>query len=153
MNTALHNRLARKKYPLVIYDKTAEEVVGMTRVYELNSDQGYAKIGHTWVSPGFHGAGLNQGCKYILLEFLFEKIKLHRIGFGISASNNKSIAAIEKIGARWEGALREFLPGSSKDTRIDLNLYGILTGEWTDRVQQHLGRIIETKFNALNLNK
>ena len=56
------------------------------------------QLGYTWYGKEFQGTGLNKHCKYLLLEFAFEKMQVERVEFRADANNEKSIAAMKSIG-------------------------------------------------------
>ena len=134
LNEALAQRLHRSSYPFVVYNKKQETVAGTTRLYELNPDLGNIKMGHTWYGKNHRGTGINKKVKYLLFQFLFEKLKISRIGFGVHELNIRSIRALESMGIKKEGVLRQFLPGNvggSDDYRYDIVLFSLLENEWS----------------------
>ena len=108
--STLNNRKLKKEFPFVIFDKVKNEYAGTTRLYDYLTDLKSIKLGHTWIGEKFRGTGLNMHCKYLLLEFAFEKLEVERIGFGAHIDNKRSIAAMKKIGCKEEGVLRNFIP-------------------------------------------
>lgn len=139
---AINNRREKKEYPFTIKDLRTNEIAGMTRIYNVNNEFKSLKIGHTWIGKTFQGTLLNKNTKYILFEFLFDKLGVERIGFGASAKNIKSINALESVGCQKEGVLRSFLPAKNANTRIDVALLSILKNDWTDFVKTELGQKI-----------
>ena len=130
IKTAVQNRKHRKEYPFVIFDKTKKSIAGTTRLYDINPNWKTLKLGHTWLGASFRGTGLNKNCKYLLFQFVFEKMKMERIGFGVHEENLGSVKALEKVGVRQEGILRSFLPKVNSEGRADLFLFSILKQEW-----------------------
>jgi RimJ/RimL family protein N-acetyltransferase len=51
---------------------------------------------------------VNKNCKYLLLEFAFEKLGMERVGFRANSLNKQSISAMKSIGCTEEGVLRNF---------------------------------------------
>lgn len=138
MQTAIHNRKLEKEYPFIIFDKIKNQVAGTTRLYELNQKWKTLKMGHTWLGEKFRGTGVNKQCKYLLLEFVFEKLKMERVGFGVHAENVTSIKALESLGCQQEGALRSFLPKVDEEGRADLLLFSMLRNEWINECKSAL---------------
>lgn len=136
---AIQKRKQGLEYPFVIKDKRRNKYAGITRVYEVNNDLKNAKIGHTWIGKTFQGTGLNKNCKYLLFEFLFDKMQMKRIGFGASAENIHSIRAMHSVGCTQEGILRSFMPSVDGGGRVDIVLMSILWEEWNERVREELG--------------
>lgn len=145
IENAVQKRDEGKQYPLVIKDLRNNQLAGITRVYEVDNILKNAKVGHTWIGKRFQRTGLNKACKYLLFEFLFEKIKMKRIGFGASSLNTISIKAMLSIGCKIEGELRSFLPVKGTDERANIVLLSILKEEWTSRAKQNL----ENRFKAI----
>lgn len=139
IDKALAKREKNEEYPFIIKDLRNDTYAGITRLYALNESLKNVKIGHTWIGKQFQGTGLNKNCKFLLFEFLFEKLKIERVGFGASEKNIRSIRAMESIGCKQEGRLRSFLPDSATGERLDIVLLSILKQEWMGRVKQELG--------------
>lgn len=147
IQTAIQNRKLRKEYPFIIFDKTKKLIAGTTRIYNFNPDWKTLKLGHTWYGKEFRGTHLNKHCKYLLFEFVFEKIKMERIGFGVHAENIPSIKALESIGCTQEGALKSFLPKVDGEGRANLLLFSILKDEWLGGIKKEL--IKKTKNKSI----
>lgn len=147
IRNAIQNHRDKQEYAFVIKDLRNNELAGMTRIYAVSNSLKNAKIGHTWIGKKFQGTGLNKACKYLLFEFLFEKLDFERIGFGASALNTKSIKAMESVGCQKEGELRAFLPSENEKDRINIVLLSILRSEWKDRVQSKLKDQLKSYLN------
>ena len=137
---ALQQRKEQTQYPFVIKDLRTNEFAGITRLYDIDNHLKNIKIGHTWIGRQFQGTGLNKASKFLLFEFLFDEIKIERIGFGASAENTKSIQAMESIGCVQEGRLRNFLPKENSTQRVDIVLLSLLKNEWEQRVKAALAQ-------------
>ncbi len=138
INNAIDKRNQLIEYPFIIKDLRNGKLAGMTRVYDINNEFKNVKIGHTWIGKEFQQTGLNKTCKYLLFNFLFEKLGFERIGLGASALNQKSIKAMESVGCKIEGELRSFLPAKDSETRINIVLLSILKNEWTNKTKHEL---------------
>ena len=132
---AIQNRKLKKEYPFIIFDKAKKRIAGTTRLYDLNQNWKTLKLGHTWYGKDFRGTGLNAHCKYLLFDFVFEKMKIERIGFGVHEENKASVKALEKVGCRQEGMLRSFLPKVESEGRANLLLMSILKQEWENKAK------------------
>ncbi|MEL7221852.1 MAG: GNAT family protein [Bacteroidota bacterium] len=135
---ALQKRENHLHYTFAIRDVRTNQLAGMTRLYDLDNQLRNVKIGHTWIGKSFQGTGLNKNAKYLLFEFLFDQLKMQRIGFGASAANTVSIKAMQSVGCQIEGRLRSFLPQEGTNERIDIVLLSILKKEWEVAVKQRL---------------
>lgn len=138
IHNAVNNRKLKKEYPFIVFDKIKNEYAGTTRLYEYSSELKNIKLGHTWYGKEFRGTGLNKHCKYILFEFIFDTLKLERIGFGAHIENKISIAAMVSVGCKREGVLRHFIPSLDGEGRTDIVLMSILKEDWQDSVKREL---------------
>ena len=135
IQNALNSRAAKKEYPFVVFDKRNHKIAGTTRFYEFNQEIQTIKLGHTWYGTEFQGTGINKHCKYLLFEFAFEKLGVERIGFGSYITNLRSIAAMESVGCKKEGILRNMFPAIVGEGRTDAILLSILKNEWESEVK------------------
>ncbi len=134
---AVNQRKKLVEYPFVVFDKTTNEFAGSTRFYNINLDAKHLEIGFTWYGKAFQGTNLNKNCKYLLLDFAFDKMKIERVGFRANNLNFKSIAAMKSIGCTEEGILRNFST-NAKGERIDAIVLSILKNEWYSEIKEQL---------------
>lgn len=135
--TAIEEREKGTAYPFIIYDKKTQQYAGSTRFYEIDLKNESCFLGYTWLGSAFQRTGINRHCKYLLLQFAFEQATFHRVAFRADANNRASIKAMEAIGCKQEGILREhlILPDGSRRTSVQLS---ILSSEWNQSVKEHL---------------
>jgi len=74
------------------------------------------------------GKGYGSEAVELALAFAFNELNLHRITATVFSYNERSMAMIERLGFRREGAFREFLQRDGE--RYDMLLYGLLRPEW-----------------------
>ncbi len=127
-----------KEYPFIVYDKVTQQYAGCTRFYDINLPYQYVQLGYTWYGAVYHGSGLNRHCKYLLLSFAFESMKLERVEFRADANNARSIAAMKGIGCTAEGILRSHMPVGDGSRRRDSIVLSILKEEWFGKVKTKL---------------
>lgn len=125
------------EYPFLVIDKVSNKVAGSTRFYNINLKAKHLEIGFTWYGKEFQGTKLNKNCKYLLLEFAFNKMNLERVGFRANNLNEKSINAMKSIGCSVEGVLRNFNT-DAKGNRIDATVLSILKQEWNTDLKEKL---------------
>ena len=142
MNIALQNRINKTEYPFIIFDKRTNEYAGCTRFYDINLSFKTLQLGYTWYGEKFRGTGLNRNCKYLLLEFAFEKMGVERFELRADNNNVRSIAAMKAIGCKVDGILRSNMPTKNSETRRDSIVLSILKEEWFNEVKQNLGKMI-----------
>ncbi len=138
---AMEARKQALQYPFAIVDKTKNCLAGMTRLYAIDPQLNHLKMGHTWYGTAFWGSGVNQQAKYLLFDFVFEQLAAVRVGFGVHAENTRSLRALERLGVKREGILRDFLPAVHQAGRADLILLSLLRGEWLGGVKEKLARM------------
>ena len=125
------------EYPFIVFDKQTGQYAGCTRFYDIQTTNKTLQLGYTWYGKKFQGTGLNQNCKFLLLEFAFEKLEMERVEFRADKRNTKSIAAMKSIGCMEEGILRSHAvtPGGERRDSIVLS---ILKNEWNEGVKEKL---------------
>jgi RimJ/RimL family protein N-acetyltransferase len=87
------------------------------------------EIGYTWLSPAAIRTGINVEAKLLMLRHAFEVWDMQRVCFHTDARNARSRAALEGIGAQFEGVLRAHRL-SAELTPRDSARYSILACEW-----------------------
>jgi RimJ/RimL family protein N-acetyltransferase len=115
------------------------EVVGATRFLDLQywqvGDQRppgvpvVAEIGGTWLAPKAQRTPVNTEAKLLMLTHAFEAWRVLRVSLKTDARNARSRAAIERLGARFDGVLRAHSPAADGGLR-DTAYYSILDTEW-----------------------
>ncbi len=134
---AIEARNKKIAYPFIVFDKLHQQYVGCTRFYDIQLAFNSTQLGYTWYSKKVWGSGLNQHCKFLLLQFAFDQIGFERVEFRADNNNKRSIAAMQKIGCTIEGVLRNHLP-MPNGTRRDSIVLSILQQEWTTKLKQNL---------------
>lgn len=135
---ALKAKETQKEFPFIVYDKQLGKYAGSTRFYDINFEFKTLQLGYTWYGKDFRGTGLNKHCKYLLLRFAFETLGMERVEFRADANNQRSIAAMKRIGCTVEGILRSHMPTHIPEIRRDSIILSILKHEWFDKVKMNL---------------
>ncbi|MGH8917182.1 MAG: GNAT family N-acetyltransferase, partial [Actinomycetes bacterium] len=99
--------------PYVQVDRASGRAVGATAYLDPRSylpDGGLSaiEIGFTWLAASAQGTGINAEAKYLLFRHAFEQWGVDRVDLKTDARNGRSRAAIEGVGARFEGVLRNW---------------------------------------------
>src|SRR6185437_11407218 len=104
-------------------------VIGSTRFSELDFTHQTTELGHTWLTPELHGAGLNAEAKLLQLTYAFEDLKLRRVALKTHHENLQSQQAMRKIGAVEEGTFRNhfIMPDGSQRHSV---WFSIIREEW-----------------------
>lgn len=127
--------------PFVVIDKASGEAAGSTRFYAINQAANTVELGYTWYGQRFQGTGLNVHCKWLLLQLAFDEWQVERVELKADARNERSIAAMKKIGCTVEGILRSHVP-SNLGGRRDSIVLSILKHEWPERVKPLLASML-----------
>jgi RimJ/RimL family protein N-acetyltransferase len=93
------------------------------------------EVGFTWLAASAQGTGINAEAKLLLFRHAFEVWQVARVDLKTDARNRRSRAAIESVGARFEGVLRawsrSWAPGEDGLLR-DSAIYSIVAEEWPE---------------------
>jgi RimJ/RimL family protein N-acetyltransferase len=122
--------------PFAVIEKAANEAVGMTTFMNIDAPNRRVEIGSTWYRKRVQRSALNTECKLLLLTHAFERLQCIAVEFRTHFFNVGSRAAIERLGARLDGILRQHQVGANGTLR-DTCVYSILDREWPT-VNAHL---------------
>ena len=100
--------LASKGAYLVV-DKTTGAVAGSTRFYDFDEQLNRVFIGYTFIGRNFWGKGLNPSMKNLMLQHAFDQLGAIRVQLKSDARNQRSRDAMMRIGAVYEGILRDHM--------------------------------------------
>ena len=131
----------KKEFPFIVFDKHSKQYAGSTRFYDIQLNHATTQLGYTWYGEAFRRTGLNRNCKFLMLTFAFENWGMERVEFRADNRNQKSIAAMKKIGCSVEGILRQSL-SNNVGGRRDSIILSILKEEWFGHVKDNLKKKI-----------
>lgn len=129
------------EYTFCIIDKQTGKPVGTTSFLDIQPASKSLEIGRTWLAKHLHGTGFNIECKYLLLKHCFETLGLIRVFFKTDSNNIRSQKAMEKIGAKYEGTLRNHMIREDGSFRHSA-YYSIIKEEWPD-VKVYLEKLLK----------
>jgi len=142
INTALSWKDAGTAVPFAIVRKQDGSVIGSTRFWNIERwawpegkrahTGGFAdavEIGYTWLAQSAIRTGANTESKLLMLAHAFEQWRLLRVCFHTDSRNQRSRAALERIGGRFEGILRAHRMAVDCIPR-DSARYSIIAEEW-----------------------
>ncbi|PRX24995.1 RimJ/RimL family protein N-acetyltransferase [Paraburkholderia sp. BL18I3N2] len=129
--TALEGRAAGTVMPFVIVRRDTGALVGSTRFWKIDRVNRKLEIGHTWLSESVQRSAVNTEAKYLLLCHAFEAMQCVRVQFTTDELNEKSRAAILRIGAKQEGVVRHerIMPDGRKRNSVR---FSIIDEEWSE---------------------
>lgn len=138
--TALEGERAGTVMPFAIVDRDSGRIVGSTRFWKIDRRNRKLEIGHTWLSASVQRSNVNTECKYLLLSYAFETMECVRVQFTTDELNEKSRAAILRIGAKQEGIVRNerIMPDGRKRNSVR---FSIIDSEWADVKAMLLARL------------
>lgn len=144
---SMAERAAKTRYAFVIFDKQTQQYAGSTSFGNVSNKDQKLEIGWTWIGNDFQRSGLNVHCKFVLLKYIFEVMGFERVELKTDERNLKSREAIEKIGAKFEGILRNHILMRDGFRRSSV-YYSILKNEWPD-VKSKLEARMQRNANAI----
>jgi RimJ/RimL family protein N-acetyltransferase len=129
--TALEGRASGTVMPFVIVLRDTGAVVGSTRFWKIDPVNRKLEIGHTWLRESVQRSGVNTEAKYLLLSHAFDAMQCVRVQFTTDELNEKSRAAILRLGAKQEGVVRHerIMPDGRKRNSVR---FSIIDDEWAE---------------------
>lgn len=153
VSTALAWRDAGTALPFATMRMSDGAVIGSTRFFLLERwtwPEGHdrhgrippdaGEIGYTWLTREAIRTGANTEAKLLMLTHAFEAWQMLRVCFHTDARNERSAAALERIGAKFEGLLRAHRIAADHIAR-DSKRFSIVAAEWPE-VKARLGRLL-----------
>jgi len=129
---AFAERDAGREFPFVIFHKEQQRLIGSTRYLQMEQEHSKLEIGWTWLVPEFWHTHVNTECKNLLLTHCFETLKTRRVQLITDENNIRSRKAIAKIGATFEGVLRNDMTREN-GTQRNTVVFSIIDSEWPIR--------------------
>ena len=139
---AISQRSKGHQLPFVVRDKASKRVIGTTRYYQISPTNRNLSIGYTWYSESAQRTGVNTECKLMLLQHAFEEAGCISVQWHTHHENIRSQTAILRLGAKFEGVLRNhmILP----DGRIrHTHCFSMLDVEWPSSKDHLKGRLAQ----------
>lgn len=126
---ALEEQARGVALPFALIEKADGKVIGSTRYANIDRTHHRVEIGWTWVAPAWQRTAVNTEAKYLLLRYAFETLGCIRVELKTDSLNERSRAAILRIGAREEGTFRNHMITGSGRIRHSV-YFSILDSEW-----------------------
>ena len=139
---ALAARAAGTAFPLATVRLADGAVIGSSRFFDVERwtwPAGHrearregldaCEIGYTWLAADAIRTAANTEAKLLMLTHAFERWGVRRVCFHTDVRNERSRAALARLGARFEGVLRAHRLASDLTAR-DSARYSILAAEW-----------------------
>jgi N-acetyltransferase len=154
VETALAWTEAGRAAPFAVVRIADGAVIGSTRFFNIErwswpeghtfhgrAEPDACEIGYTWLASSAVRTGANTEAKLLMLTYAFETWRVLRVCLHTDIRNERSRAAIERIGGQFEGILRSHRMAADYIPR-DSARYSIVAREWPG-VKQHLHKLTE----------
>src|SRR5580765_8345986 len=129
IETALEEQKRGVSLPFALIEKATGRAIGSTRYGNIDRTHHRVEIGWTWVGREWQRSAVNTEAKYLLLRHAFETLRCIRVELKTDSLNEKSRAAILRIGAREEGIFRNHMITASGRIRHTV-YFSIVDSEW-----------------------
>ena len=110
-------------------DRASNDIAGLTTYYEIDPVNRSVAIGATWLGRRFWRTAVNTDAKLLLMLRAFDDLGCARVVWHVDIRNERSQAAVERIGGVREGVLRKHMirrDGSWRDTVV----FSMTDDEW-----------------------
>jgi len=125
-----------------VIDNATKKAIGSTSYLNIAADHYGLEIGSTWITKSARGTKVNPSMKYLMLKHAIEDLGAIRVVLSTDSRNAHSRAAISKLGAEYEGILRNHIimpDGYFRDSAV----YSVTHNQW-EQVRDGLLKRIES---------
>ena len=115
--------------PFATIDVATNTAIGMTTFMNMKLENLKVEIGSTWMASSSQGTSINPEAKLLMLSYAFDVLGCNAVELRTHEKNEQSRAAIEKLGAKLDGLLRNDMVmanGTLRNTAV----YSITKDEW-----------------------
>jgi len=129
INEALSAEARGAEYAFAVIELATGRLVGSTRYIDVSEAHKGVEIGWTWYAPDVWGTKVNPECKLLLLQHAFDDWGAIRVMLKTDHMNERSQKAILRLGALFEGRLRNHRirpDGTLRDTMQ----YSMTNADW-----------------------
>ena len=130
IDEALRAQAAGTEVAYATVRRSDGRIVGSTRFIDIRRSHRGLEIGWTWIAPEAQRSAVNTEAKYLMLRHAFEVWGALRVQLKTDANNARSRAAIERLGATFEGILRKQLVRPHDGYQRDTAMFSIIESEW-----------------------
>ncbi|MBY0545168.1 MAG: GNAT family N-acetyltransferase [Gammaproteobacteria bacterium] len=139
--------------PFTVIDNATQQPIGMTTYYKVDVLNRRCDIGWTWYRKSAQKTAINTECKLMLLTHAFETLNCIAVTLTANAFNLDSRRAIERLGAKLDGILRN-LRIMKNGVICDYYQYSIINSEWVAvkaNLQYKLGQFLNHPDESLSI--
>ena len=142
VETALRLQAEGSVLAFAVIERGAGRAIGSSRYAAIDRANRRLEIGWTWYGPAWQRTAVNTETKLLMLRHAFETLGCIRVEFKTDALNERSRAALLRIGAKEEGVFRQhmIMPGGRLRDSV---YFSIIDNEWPSvkaRLEGFLGR-------------
>jgi len=131
IESALNEQQRGVSMPFAIVEKATGRSIGSTRYGNIDRVHLRVEIGWTWVGTQWQRTAINTEAKFLLLRHAFESLGCIRVELKTDSLNERSRAAILRIGAKEEGIFRNHMITASGRVRHTV-YFSIVDSEWPE---------------------
>ncbi|GAB2878369.1 GNAT family N-acetyltransferase [Streptomyces mayteni] len=117
------------RVPFAVVHRADGRAIGWTAFMDIDAGDERLEIGYTWYGPAYWRTAVNTETKLLLLGHAFDELGMGRVQLKADHRNERSQAAIARLGARREGVLRRHVRRSDGTWR-DTVYFSLLATEW-----------------------
>jgi N-acetyltransferase len=128
-------------FVMVLKEAGSETIVGTTRYMSIDRKNRHMEIGSTWIGRQWQRTRVNTETKHLMLRHAFEELGCLRIEFKTDSLNERSRAALLRIGAVEEGVFRSHV--ITDEGRIRHSVYFSITADEWPGVRLHLETLLK----------
>lgn len=139
--------IAGTMMPFATIDVTTGKAIGMTTLMNIKLENLKVEIGSTWIANSSQGTAINPEAKLLMLSYAFDVLGCNAVELRTHEMNAQSRAAIEKLGAKLDGLLRNdmVMPnGTLRNTAV----YSITKDEWPAVHDRLIARLDDLEQNT-----
>ncbi len=129
IETALKEQERGVALPFAIVERATGRAIGSTRYGSIERTHHRVEIGWTWLARQWQRTAINTEAKYLLLRHAFETLGCMRVELKTDSLNERSRAAILRIGAKEEGIFRNHMITASGRIRHTV-YFSVVESEW-----------------------
>ena len=136
-------------FAFAVVDKRTGSIAGSTRYIEIVPEYRKLEIGWTFLSRRYWRTRVNTEMKFLMMRHAFEACSAIRVQLKAEAVNKRSRAAIARLGATYEGTMRNFRIRPSDGSIRSVSYYSVTDREWP-MVKERLLSFLDRSLYSLS---
>jgi RimJ/RimL family protein N-acetyltransferase len=129
---SLRGMAARENVTFTTVSLADDRPVGGTSFLAIDRANRKLEIGGTWLAPDWQRTACNTEAKYLQMRHAFEDLGAVRVEFKTDSLNERSRAALLRIGAREEGMMRNHIIVQPSGRHRHSVYFSVIDSEWPD---------------------